>query len=101
MVDADQKIVVAPIQNQTVPILQRRVSSRRGQPRACPRRRNRGHTVDRRPETVRRNAPQGDFMNADVARDIPNRHYLTPLFEPASVAIVGASETSGKVGATL
>ena len=41
-------------------------------------------------------------MNAaDVARDIPNRHYLTPLFEPASVAIVGASELSGKVGATL
>jgi acetyltransferase len=40
-------------------------------------------------------------MKADVARDIPNRHYLSPLFEPASVAIVGASETGGKVGATL
>jgi len=40
-------------------------------------------------------------MKADVARDISNRHYLTPLFEPASVAIVGASETGGKVGATL
>src|SRR6266545_4131851 len=40
-------------------------------------------------------------MKADVARDISNRHYLTPLFEPASVAIVGASETAGKVGTTL
>jgi acetyltransferase len=40
-------------------------------------------------------------MKTDVARDISNRHYLTPLFEPASVAIVGASELSGKVGATL
>jgi acetyltransferase len=40
-------------------------------------------------------------MKADLARDISNRHYLTPLFEPASVAIVGASETGGKVGTTL
>jgi len=31
----------------------------------------------------------------------PDRHYLTPLFEPGSVAIVGASEKSGKVGAVL
>jgi len=40
-------------------------------------------------------------MKADVVKDISNRHYLTPLFEPASVAIIGASEKSGKVGATL
>ncbi|HEY6239288.1 MAG TPA: CoA-binding protein, partial [Burkholderiales bacterium] len=40
-------------------------------------------------------------MKADVATDISNRHYLTPLFEPASVAIVGASERGGKVGTTL
>jgi len=40
-------------------------------------------------------------MKAEVAKDISNRHYLTPLFEPASVAIVGASERSGKVGTTL
>jgi acetyltransferase len=31
----------------------------------------------------------------------PDRHYLTPLFEPDSVAIVGASEKGGKVGAVL
>ena len=30
-----------------------------------------------------------------------DRHYLTPLFEPASVAIVGASETAGRVGQVL
>jgi len=30
-----------------------------------------------------------------------DRHYLTPLFEPGSVAIVGASEKSGKVGTVL
>lgn len=29
------------------------------------------------------------------------QHYLTPLFEPKSVAIIGASETSGSIGATL
>ena len=29
------------------------------------------------------------------------QHYLTPLFEPQSVAIIGASETSGSIGATL
>ena len=29
------------------------------------------------------------------------RHYLTPLFEPQSIAIVGASETPGSIGATL
>ncbi|HET7199529.1 MAG TPA: bifunctional acetate--CoA ligase family protein/GNAT family N-acetyltransferase [Burkholderiales bacterium] len=34
-------------------------------------------------------------------RDISNRHYLTPLFEPASVAIVGATERKGKVGEVL
>ena len=34
-------------------------------------------------------------------KEISGRHYLTRLFEPASVAIVGAGETSGKVGAVL
>ena len=29
------------------------------------------------------------------------RHYLAPLFQPASVAIIGASETPGSVGAVL
>ncbi|MDK9725512.1 MAG: bifunctional acetate--CoA ligase family protein/GNAT family N-acetyltransferase [Sterolibacteriaceae bacterium MAG5] len=29
------------------------------------------------------------------------QHYLTPLFEPKSVAIIGASETPGSIGATL
>src|SRR5580765_4538989 len=33
--------------------------------------------------------------------DISNRHYLTPLFEPASVAIVGATEKQAKVGEVL
>src|SRR5712691_3039084 len=40
-------------------------------------------------------------MKMDVAREVLDRHYLTPLFEPSSVAIVGASEKSGKVGAVL
>jgi acetyltransferase len=34
-------------------------------------------------------------------KDISGRHYLTPLFEPASVAVVGASEIPGKVGTML
>jgi acetyltransferase len=29
------------------------------------------------------------------------RHYLTPLFEAASVAIIGASERLGSIGAVL
>ncbi len=29
------------------------------------------------------------------------RHYLTPLLEPQSIAIVGASETAGSIGETL
>ncbi len=40
-------------------------------------------------------------MKMDVAREVLDRHYLTPLFEPGSVAIVGANEKSGKVGAVL
>ncbi len=32
---------------------------------------------------------------------LSERHYLTPLFEPASVAIVGASTREGSVGAVL
>ncbi len=34
-------------------------------------------------------------------KDLSGRHYLTPLFEPGSVAIVGATEKSGKVGEVL
>ncbi len=33
--------------------------------------------------------------------ELVNRHYLTSLFEPQSVAIFGASETAGKIGAVL
>ena len=29
------------------------------------------------------------------------RHYLTPLFEPASVAIIGASTRPGAIGTVL
>ncbi len=29
------------------------------------------------------------------------KHYLTPLFEPKSIAIIGASETPGSIGETL
>ena len=34
-------------------------------------------------------------------RRLLERHYLTPLFEPESVAIIGASEEAGSVGAVL
>jgi acetyltransferase len=34
-------------------------------------------------------------------REVSGKHYLTSLFEPGSVAIVGASETPGKVGTVL
>ncbi len=34
-------------------------------------------------------------------REISGKHYLTPLFEPGSVAVVGASEAPGKVGSVL
>src|SRR5712691_2723121 len=44
---------------------------------------------------------QDDPMKMDVAREVLDRHYLTPLFEPGAVAIVGASEKSGKAGAVL
>ncbi len=40
-------------------------------------------------------------MKADITSQVAERHYLTPLFEPGSVAIVGASEKEGKVGAVL
>jgi acetyltransferase len=36
-----------------------------------------------------------------LMQDTSGRHYLTPLFEPGSVAIVGASEAPGKVGTIL
>lgn len=32
---------------------------------------------------------------------LSDRHYLTPLFEPASVAIIGASERAGAIGTVL
>src|SRR5574341_1200730 len=32
---------------------------------------------------------------------LSERHYLTPLFEPASVAVIGATERAGSVGAVL
>ncbi|MEO8719177.1 MAG: acetate--CoA ligase family protein, partial [Burkholderiales bacterium] len=32
---------------------------------------------------------------------LSERHYLTPLFEPASVAVIGATERAGAVGAVL
>ena len=33
--------------------------------------------------------------------EFSQRHYLTPLFEPASVAVIGASERAGSIGAVL
>ena len=33
--------------------------------------------------------------------DGADRHYLAPLFEPASVAIIGASDRPGSVGTVL
>ena len=32
---------------------------------------------------------------------LPERHYLTPLFEPAAVAVIGATERAGAVGQVL
>jgi hypothetical protein len=31
----------------------------------------------------------------------PDRHYLAPLFEPASVAVIGASKRAGAIGTVL
>jgi acetyltransferase len=40
--------------------------------------------------------------SCDRSRAMNNeRHYLTPLLEPKSVAIIGASETPGSIGETL
>ena len=36
-----------------------------------------------------------------AAHGISEKHYLTPLFEPSSVAIIGASERAGSIGAVL
>ena len=36
-----------------------------------------------------------------MASNLLDRHYLTPLFEPASVAIIGASTRAGSIGAVL
>ena len=32
---------------------------------------------------------------------LPERHYLTPLFEPGAVAVIGATERPGAVGQVL
>jgi acetyltransferase len=32
---------------------------------------------------------------------VSEKHYLTPLFEPSSVAVIGASERAGSIGAVL
>ena len=36
-----------------------------------------------------------------MALNLLDRHYLTPLFEPATVAIIGASTRAGSIGAVL
>ena len=36
-----------------------------------------------------------------MASNLLDRHYLTPLFEPASVAIIGGSTRPGSIGAVL
>lgn len=36
-----------------------------------------------------------------MSLNLPDRHYLTSLFEPASVAIIGASERAGAIGTVL
>lgn len=36
-----------------------------------------------------------------MSLNLPDRHYLTSLFEPASVAIIGASERVGAIGTVL
>ena len=36
-----------------------------------------------------------------MSPNLSDHHYLTPLFEPASVAIIGASERAGAIGAVL
>lgn len=47
------------------------------------------------------------IINADLGAaptmpaDQPARHYLTPMFEPAAVAIIGASMRAGSIGAVL
>ena len=33
--------------------------------------------------------------------NLSDRHYLTPLFEPAAVAIIGASERAVSIGTVL
>jgi acetyltransferase len=36
-----------------------------------------------------------------MSLNLSDRHYLTPLFEPASVAVIGASERAGAIGTVL
>lgn len=36
-----------------------------------------------------------------MTSNLSDRHYLTPLFEPASVAVIGASERPGAIGTVL
>src|SRR5262249_30552911 len=54
-----------------------------------------------RQERSRADRPAADLAPEIIMMDVSGRHYLTPLFEPASVAIVGASEVPGKVGTML
>lgn len=46
--------------------------------------------------------PRSDVaMQYSFLMDTSDRHYLTSLFEPRSVAIIGATERPGKIGAVL
>jgi len=49
---------------------------------------------------VRQLGPQNSGQVRSM-KEVSGKHYLTPLFEPGSVAIVGASEIPGKVGTML
>ncbi len=40
-------------------------------------------------------------LYSQAMANLSERHYLTPLFEPGSVAVVGATEREGAVGAVL
>lgn len=40
-------------------------------------------------------------LYSQAMTSLSEKHYLTPLFEPASVAVVGATERTGAVGAVL
>lgn len=40
-------------------------------------------------------------LYSQAMANLSERHYLTPLFEPAAVAVIGATERAGAVGAVL